>query len=675
MRGPLVLVGRALCLCASLALAVSAHDDSGQDEMRLDLIHHHQDGPQPKAGPEPSAEFLRCNKAAWRMPGQYLVVLREGTHESHVQRTMRGLRAKAARRGYLLEILNTYSGAFHGFLVKMNSDMLQMAVKLPHVDYIEEDSFIFAQNVPWNLQRLLQPHSDTSDTEKYRPPNAEGMAEVYLMDGSVQSSHREIEGQVLVTDFNDVPEEDGVRVHRQDSQCDSHGTHIAGVVSGWDSGIARGASINQVRVLNCQGKGTVSGALAGMEYIRATLLARPVSSVVVLLPFIGGFSRSLNAACREMVANRAVVIAAAGNFRDDACLYSPASEPEVITIGAVNSADQPMSLGAGGTNLGRCVDLFAPGDDIVSASSDCSTCFTSSSGTSQAAAHVAGIAAVILSSSPNASSVQILQNLLRYSVSNTINPLSLAEKHRLTTPNLVAAMPPMATNNTNGELLCRSVWSDRSGVMTADRAMIRCHRGEEMMGCTSYAPDGVRMGEAIIENGGQVDCVALNGPGGKGVYAVARCCATVGLQCQVHDSPEPGKDAECVSSHHHLTGCSSQSIAEVLPDSRPLHSEPKRCVGTEGMMTSNAVCCHAPQLECRLLEHITTDKEQAEVSCPSGWTLTDCSAVSRGSALRGPLAKGNSCLVQSAAGGDGAVGVATCCRIGQSQQSAISPQR
>lgn len=109
------------------------------------------------------------------------------------------------------------------------------------------------------------------------------------MDGSVQSSHREVEGRVRVTDFTNVPEEDGVRVHRQvttksyrrkgfsrvqlaslhvcvsqqASQCDSHGTHVAGVVSGSDSGVARGAAVNLVRVLNCQGKGTVSGALAG----------------------------------------------------------------------------------------------------------------------------------------------------------------------------------------------------------------------------------------------------------------------------------------------------------------------------------------------------------------------------------------------------------------------------
>ncbi|KAF7659703.1 hypothetical protein LDENG_00292970 [Lucifuga dentata] len=651
-----------LCLCASLA--AGAPDPSGDDETVLDLIHE-----EPESGPEPAAELLRCNKAAWRIPGQYLVILRPGTHKSHVQRTISRLRAKAARRGSQLEILQTFSGAIRGFLLKMNSDILHLAMKLPHVHYIEEDSSIFAQSVPWNLQRLLQPN-DAADAGSYSPPNDGGMAQVYLMDGGVQSFHREVEGRVLITDFNNVPEEDGIRVHRQTSQCDSHGTHIAGVVSGSESGVAPGASVNLVRVLNCQGKGTVSGALAGMEYIRTALLARPAAAAVVLLPFIGGFSRSLNAACRDMVSAGAVVIAAAGNFRDDACLYSPASEAEVITVGAVNVADQPMSLGAGGTNVGRCVDLFAPGDDIVSASSDCSSCFTSHSGTSQAAAHAAGVAAVILSTDPNVSSVQVLQMMLHYSIANTINFLSLPETHHLSTPNLVAALPPTtAANNTNGELLCRSVWSERSGVTGADKAVSRCRHGEEMMGCTSYAPDGVRSGETIIEKEGKMECVAHNGPGGKGVYAVARCCVISGARCRVRASPQPGRDAECVSLQHHLTGCTSQFVGESSSDSRPHHGDRKCCLGTKGV-TSHAVCCHAPSLECHLLENISKDKEQVEVFCPSGWTLTDCSAVSRSSAILGPVAKGNSCLVRSATGVEEAAVIGVCCRIRKLQQLA-----
>ncbi|KAM6963015.1 proprotein convertase subtilisin/kexin type 9 [Aplochiton taeniatus] len=639
--------------------------------MMLDRVS--QDASEPKYETERSAEFLRSNKAAWRIPGQYVVVLQDGTHQSHVQRTIRRLQAKAARSGYITKILLTYSGAFHGFLVKMSSDILHLAVKLPHVEYIEEDSFIFAQSVPWNLQRLLQPFSGNPESSEYTPPNDGGMAEVYLMDSSVQSTHREIEGRVLITDFSNVPEEDGVRVHRQASQCDSHGTHIAGVVSGRDSGVARRARVNAVRVLNCQGKGTVSGALAGVEFIRAALAARPLGSVVVLLPFVGGFSRSLNKACRDMVAYGAVLIAAAGNFRDDACLYSPASEPEVITVGAINSEDQPVSLGAGGTNFGRCVDLFAPGDDIISASSDCSTCFTTRSGTSQAAAHAAGVAAVILSISPNASSVEVLQRMLREATTNTINPFSMPEQHQLPTPNLVAALPAAAVaNSTEEELLCRSVWSERSGAMTNDRAVARCRHGEEMMGCTSYAPDGVRMGETISEQGVLRDCLAHNGPGGEGVYALARCCVLRGLQCQVHASPHPGQDAECADRHHHLTGCSSLFVTGILSDSCPHHGDRERCLTTDGM-TSGAVCCHAPSLECQLLEHQSTINEQVEVSCPGGWTLTDCSAISRGSAVIGSVARGNTCLVRSATGTDGAAAIATCCHISQSLPLTSAP--
>uniref|UniRef100_A0A8D3B1X7 Proprotein convertase subtilisin/kexin type 9 n=1 Tax=Scophthalmus maximus TaxID=52904 RepID=A0A8D3B1X7_SCOMX len=664
MRRTSPWVGWALCLCASLA--VSAQDYIEEDELVLDPVR--DDGTRPESG----AEFLRCNKAAWRMPGQYLVMLRQGAHESHVQRTITRLRARAARRGLLPEVLQTYSGALRGFLVKMSSDVLHLAVKLPHVQYIEEDSSIFAQSAPWNLQRLLQPHGGTSENGTYKPPNDGGMAEVYLMDGHVQSSHREVQGRVLITDFNNVPEEDGVRVHRQASQCDSHGTHIAGVVSGLDSGVARGAGVKLVRVLNCQGKGTVSGALAGLEYIRASLQARPAGAVVVLLPFIGGLSRSLNAACRDMVANGAVVIAAAGNYRDDACLYSPASEPEVITVGAVNAADQLMSQGAGGTNVGRCVDFFAPGDDIVSASSDCSTCFTTRGGTSQAAAHAAGVAAVILSSNQNVSPVQVLQTMLRYSISNTINLLSLSDTHRLVTPNLVAAMPP-ADSPANGELLCRSVWSERSGVAGTDVAISRCRRGEEMMGCSSYAPDGVGVGETIATHSEWMECVAYNGARGRGVYAVARCCVTGGLRCQARASPEPGRDAECVDRQHHLTGCTSWSPAEVSSNSRPHLGDRKRCAAKDGV-TSHAVCCQAPSLECRLLENISADEDGVEVSCPSGWTLSDCSAVSRGSAVLGPVAKGNSCSVRGATAADGAASVAVCCRVLPPEQPATAPR-
>uniref|UniRef100_A0A3B3DFA8 Proprotein convertase subtilisin/kexin type 9 n=1 Tax=Oryzias melastigma TaxID=30732 RepID=A0A3B3DFA8_ORYME len=607
--------------------------------------------------------WTRVFQAAWRMPGQYLVILQRDTHESQVQRSIRRLRARAARRGQPVELLQTFSGALRGFLVKMSREALQLAVKLPHVHYIEEDSSIFAQSAPWNLQRLLRPYGGIPENGTYKPPNDGGMAEVYLMDGSVQSTHREVEGRVLITDFNHVPEEDGVRVHRQVSQCDSHGTHLAGVVSGSDSGVARGAAVNLVRVLNCQGKGTVSGALAGKEL-------QPVTdALVVLLPFIGGFSRSLNTACRDLVSHGAVVIAAAGNHRDDACLYSPASEPEVITVGAVNSADQLMSQGAGGSNFGRCVDVFAPGDDIVSASSDCSTCFTSRSGTSQAAAHAAGIAAVILSSNQNVSPVQVLQMMLHHSIRNTINLLPLPETQRLNTPNLVAKLTPPCHSLADQELLCRSVWSERSGRDRGDMAVSRCRQGEEMMSCSSVAPDGARAGEAITVNADYMECVAHNGPSGHGVYAVARCCVAAGLRCQPYAGSEPGWVAQCVDSQQHLSGCTSHSTAELLSDSRSHPGHRRHCLARE-IVTSQAVCCHASSLECHLVCRglipyllLSGLFLQVELSCLPGWTLTDCKAVSEGSIVVEPVAKDNSCLVRGAAGENRTAGVAVCCRV------------
>ncbi|XP_027035420.2 proprotein convertase subtilisin/kexin type 9 isoform X1 [Tachysurus fulvidraco] len=606
------------------------------------------------------AEFIRCTKSAWCMPEQYLVVLQEGAREGHVQRTVRTLRAQAARSGHTVHITHTYSGAFCGFLIKMSSEVLPMALKLPHVAYIEEDSSVFAQGIPWNLERIIQTKHETG---KYTAPNDGAQVTAFLLDTSVQTNHREIERKVMVTDFNSVPEEDGVRVHRQASQCDSHGTHIAGVLSGRDSGVARGVSVKIVRVLNCQGRGTVSGALAGLEYVRASLQAQPVSPVIILLPFVGGFSRTLNTACREMVHSGAVLIAAAGNYQDDACMYSPASEPEVITVGASNAADQPLNSGNIGTNFGRCVDLFAPGDDIISASSDCPTCFTTKSGTSQAAAHVAGIAAVLLNAYPGASPAEVLQLLRYHSVQHVINLESLPSEHHLTTPDIVAALPT-STATVGDTLLCRSVWSKRSGVGSFDTAVARCRRGEEMFSCSSYSPIGVHGGERIKLWDGQKVCEAHHGIGGQGVYAVARCCTGSSIKCQATASLHVGIDAECPSQDYQLTGCSSHYISsqDVAELSRPLRIKSKACPAGEGG-TSHASCCHAPNLECHLIEHDQAEfMKEVAASCEESWTLTGCNAVAYGSVTHGAYTRGNTCLIQMFGEDKRAAAFAICCR-------------
>ncbi|NWX55291.1 PCSK9 convertase, partial [Promerops cafer] len=588
--------------------------------------------------------------------------------------TARRLQARAARRGHLAELLHVFH-LLPAFLVRMSSDVLDTALRLPHVKYIEEDAYVFAQSIPWNLGRIVPPQPSSG---AYSPPNKGDLVEIYLLDTSVQSSHREIEGRVTVTGFESIPEEDGTHFHRQASRCDSHGTHVAGVLSGRDAGVATGANIRSLRVLNCQGKGTVSGTLMALEFIKRTREAQPYAPLLVLLPLAGAQSPALNAGCRRMARMGAVLVAAAGNYRDDACLYSPASEPEVITVGATDSEDQPASIGTLGTNFGRCVDLFAPGDDIIGASSDCSTCFTARSGTSQAAAHVAvsplvltaaswalaGIAAVLLSAEPHLSPAELRQSLLHFSTKNVMDTAWIPEEQRLQTPNSVAGLPTRL--GAEEQLLCRSVWSARSGLARHATAVARCAGTEEMLSCSSFSRSGSGLGEHMEDKDGQKQCVAHSAFRAQGVYAIARCCTWPRAECQINAGSPAAEGAECSPGHHVLTGCSFHSPSVVLgAGGRPvvgLGRGPSRCASRTEVM-AHALCCPAASLECRLKEHTAPEpQEKVTVSCDDGWVLTGCNALSQSPGSVGAYAVDNSCVAAAVPGSSAAVAIAICCR-------------
>ncbi|NWI74055.1 PCSK9 convertase, partial [Dryoscopus gambensis] len=548
--------------------------------------------------------------------------------------TARRLQARAARRGHLAELLHVFR-LLPAFLVRMSSDVLDTALKLPHVKYIEEDAYVFAQSIPWNLGRIVPPQPSSG---AYSPPNKGDLVQVYLLDTSVQSTHREVEGRVTVTGFESIPEEDGTHFHRQASKCDSHGTHVAGVLSGRDAGVAPGANIRSLRVLNCR---------------------------AVVLPLAGSQSPALNAGCRRTARMGAVLVAAAGNYKDDACLYSPASEPEVITVGATDSEDQPASIGTLGTNFGRCVDLFAPGEDIIGASSDCSTCFTAQSGTSQAAAHVAGgIAAVLLSAEPQLSLAELRQRLLHFSTKNAMDTARIPEEQRLQTPNSVAGLP--ARLGADEQLLCRSVWSARSGLARHATAVARCASTEEMLSCSSFSRSGSRLGERMEDKDGQKQCVAHSASRGQGVYAIARCCTWPRAECRINASSPAAEGAECSPRDHVLTGCSFHSPSVVLgAGGRPvvgLGRGPSLCASRTEVM-AHALCCPAASLECRLKEYMALDsQEKVTVSCDDGWTLTGCNALSQSPGSMGAYAVDNSCVAAAVPGSSSAVAIAICCR-------------
>ncbi|XP_009318123.1 PREDICTED: proprotein convertase subtilisin/kexin type 9 [Pygoscelis adeliae] len=493
------------------------------------------------------------------------------------------------------------------------------ALKLPHVDYVEEDAYVFAQSIPWNLGRIVPPQPSSG---AYSPPNKGDLVEIYLLDTSVQSTHREIEGRVFVTDFESVPEEDGTRFHRQASKGDSHGTHMAGVLSGRDAGVATGANVRSLRVLNCQGKGTVSGTLIGLEFIKATLEAHPYAPLVALLAFAGG--------------------SAAGNYKDDACLYSPASEPEVITVGATNSEDQPVQ----GIRAACTGDIFACHGATV----------------------LACITAMLLSAEPQLSLAELRQRLLHFATKNVMDTAWFPEEQRLQTPNSVAGLPTQLGEGHRLEFIKATLEAQPYAPLVVLLPFAGAY-SREMLSCSSFSHSGRRLGEHMEDKDGQKQCVAHNAFRGRGVYAIARCCMWPRAKCWINVSSPVAEGAGCSLQDHVLTGCSFHSPAVALGDGgRPVAgpgSGPSHCASRMEVM-ARALCCPATDLECRVKEHTSLGSAgKVMVSCDDGWTLTGCNAHSQSPGTMGAYAVDDTCVAASIPGSSTAVVIAICCRSRQ----------
>ncbi|MEU8563472.1 S8 family peptidase [Streptomyces cyaneofuscatus] len=337
------------------------------------------------AAADTGPEGVPVERSARAVPGQYIVTLEPELSPDTVLEEF-GLRP-----------LFTYGNVLHGFAVTLTATELEAVRAVPGVLAVEENAEVAveapragglfrAPAATWGTDRIDQralPLDDTFTTTA----TGDGV-KVYVVDTGIEAGHAEFGSRV-------VKGYDAVGDGRDGQDCNGHGTHVAGTVGGSVSGVAKDASLVGVRVLNCQGRGTWAGIIAGFDWVAKD--AAGSSTPAVLNASLGGArSRAVDAAV-EAVADAGVLpVVAAGNEDQDACDVSPAAADGVVTVGASDRQDRETAF----SNWGSCVSLYAPGADIASAKLGGGT--VSLNGTSMASPHVAGVAALYKQDNPSA---------------------------------------------------------------------------------------------------------------------------------------------------------------------------------------------------------------------------------------------------------------------------------
>jgi aqualysin 1 len=322
--------------------------------------------------------------AATAIPGRYIVVFKAETPAAEVSAIAERSIAKEQARGSNSQVHFIYESALNGFAASLSDEAVFELSQDANVEFIEADQVISVHATqtpaPWGLDRIDQRKLPLNN--KYRFQATGAGVDVFIIDSGIRFSHSEFGGRVFTgPDFidNDLSSDD----------CDGHGTHVAGIVGGATFGVAKGVTLVAVRVLDCEGNGTVAGAIEGVDWVTDV---HTTQKAVANMSLGAPASAALDKAVRNSIADGVVYVIAAGNENRNACQTSPARVGEAITVGATSPTDARASF----SNKGKCLDLFAPGVDIVSASVTGDTDAAIFSGTSQAAPHVAGVAALYL---------------------------------------------------------------------------------------------------------------------------------------------------------------------------------------------------------------------------------------------------------------------------------------
>ncbi len=359
----------------------------------------------------PELAPLTTASASSAVEGSYIVMLKDGMSASSVGDATK----RASANGVKVDRKYT---ALKGYSAKLSAKQLEQVRQDPSVAYVEQDQKVTASTTQtgatWGLDRIDQRDLPLNGTYTYTPTGAGVKA--YIIDTGILTSHSQFTGRTAAgySAINDG---------RGTTDCNGHGTHVAGTVGGTTYGVAKGVTLIPVRVLDCAGSGTNAGVIAGMDWVTNNHSGASVAN----MSLGGGASTAVDSAIARMTSSGVTVAVAAGNENQNACNVSPARAASAITVGSTTNTDARSSF----SNYGSCVDVFAPGSNITSAWYTSTSATNTISGTSMASPHVAGVAALYLQGNPTASAATVTTAITSTATPNKVTNAGSGSPNRL----------------------------------------------------------------------------------------------------------------------------------------------------------------------------------------------------------------------------------------------------